>query len=95
MKWERDKKLHAVTGLGISLLPGLLLILTTSLAAVACAVLSFLLAAAVGWVKEYIYDVKRPDRHTVDKNDFYATALGGAFGSVLLIVLDRLFQVAA
>lgn len=94
MKWERDKQLHFISGLGISLVFGIVLILWTPIPVLAASGLGCFLAGAIGWAKEYLYDAARPTEHTVDKNDFHATALGGAVGSILLIGLDAIFQVA-
>lgn len=91
MNWTRDKKLHLLVGAAIAVTVGYGLTLA-GLPLLVSAAIGLIVAAIAGWVKEYAYDKKRPERHTVDKNDFYATALGGAAGAIVLVVLDFLVK---
>lgn len=93
MKWERDKKLHLLAGLIISLVVGAGFILRTDFDIIGCAIAGTLVAVAIGYAKECFYDAAHPDTHTVDVNDFYATTLGGVVGAIILIAADRLIQV--
>lgn len=94
MKWERDKKLHAIAGAVISTLAGLALVLYSQVPIALCAFLGTVAAAIIGAAKEYLYDVRYPDKHTVDRNDFIATALGGVAGAIILIVVGMFLQVS-
>lgn len=44
--------------------------------------LGTLASYAAGWVKEYWYDARHPDTHTVDPLDLRYTWMGGVLGSV-------------
>lgn len=45
--------------------------------------IAFVAAFTAGVAKE-VYDRFHPERHTVDAADFWATALGGAAGSLIV-----------
>lgn len=92
MKWETDKKLHFLVGAAIALAVALPLVHFSPIPIPVCAWLGGAAAVAAGWVKEHIYDKRRPDRHTVDKYDFYATALGGVFATAVILLADVFIQ---
>lgn len=74
MKIQRDKLLHFVGGALFCAAVALLISPTLALVA------TFFL----GWAKEKLYDARRPDRHTVDGWDAYATAAGAVPALLLL-----------
>lgn len=72
----KDKKLHLLAGLALSILAGLLF----------CPLIGLATAAVVGALKEVIWDWWWK-RGTPEWLDFLATCLGGAIGSLILKIL--------
>jgi hypothetical protein len=73
IKIPKDKKLHILAGLALSLLMGLSFCPLTDLAA----------AAVVGAFKEIVWDWLL-EKGTPELLDFVATVLGGVLGAVIL-----------
>lgn len=69
----KDKKLHLLAGLALSLLMGLLF----------CPLIGLATAAVVGALKEIIWDWLLK-KGTPELLDFVATVLGGVLGAVIL-----------
>ena len=69
----KDKKLHLLAGLALSILAGLLF----------CPLAGLATAAVVGALKEIIWDWWWK-RGTPERWDSWATVLGGALGAVIL-----------
>lgn len=72
----KDKKLHLLAGLALSLVTGLLL----------CPPIGLLTAAVVGALKEIMWDWLL-GRGTPEWLDFWATVGGGAVGFLLLRII--------
>lgn len=73
-----DKQAHLLAGAVIALAAGYFAPVWAALA----------LAVGAGATKE-VYDRFHPEHHTVDANDFWATALGGVAGSVVALMGAR------
>lgn len=71
----KDKLLHFIAGAAIVYLCSVFLSLSISL----------LICVIIGFAKEYIYDIRYPNKHTVDLYDALVTVLGGVVVFVLLI----------
>ena len=69
----KDKKLHLLAGLALSLLAGLLF----------CPLTGFITAAVVGALKEIVWDWLLK-KGTPELLDFVATVAGGVLGAVIL-----------
>jgi hypothetical protein len=69
----KDKKLHLLVGLALSILAGLLF----------CPIVGLATAAVVGALKEIIWDWLLK-KGTPELLDFVATVAGGALGAVIL-----------
>ena len=69
----KDKKLHILAGLALSLVAGLLI----------CPLIGLAAAAVVGALKEIIWDWLLK-KGTPELLDFVATVLGGVLGAVIL-----------
>ncbi len=69
----KDKRLHFIAGMALSLVAGLLF----------CPLTGFITAAAVGALKEIIWDWLLK-KGTPEFLDFVATVLGGVLGAVIL-----------
>lgn len=90
---QRDKKLHLLAGFASALVAAYLahrLGLSDPLASL----VGVLAACAAGWVKEYRYDKKRPEKHTVDRMDFKVTCYGGLIGGLLFAFIIRHVTIA-
>jgi hypothetical protein len=57
--------------------------ITTELAASS---IGLLLAVAAGAWKEWYWDAKHPETHTVDVWDFVATSCGGLFAFLVILI---------
>lgn len=73
-----DKQAHLLAGAAIALAAGYF----------APAWAALIVAVGAGALKE-VYDRFHPERHTVDAADFWATALGGVVGSVVVLAGAR------
>lgn len=51
-----------------------------------CPLAGYCAADRAGWAKEYWYDAKRTDKHTVDYLDYAYTRKGGLIGALLAML---------
>ena|SRR6478736_10446984 len=82
IKIAKDKVLHFVVGAAISVAIFAAVVWLAPSWPRAAALFSAFVSTTVGWAKEYLYDAKHTNEHTVDKYDWYATANGGLVGSL-------------
>lgn len=81
---EQDKFLHATTGSLIAATATLFSYYGLKLSKNQAAIIGFATAVAVALLKEYAYDARNRDSHTVDIRDAQATALGGGVGTFFI-----------
>lgn len=86
---RKDLKQHLIAGVLIALFQAWVLTMWLPVLPLFAAFLGAVGAAAVGWAKEYLYDAKHPDKHTVDKKDLWFTAAGGVLGALLFLLIDH------
>lgn len=83
---QRDKKLHLIAGFCIAAVAAFALLLLGAphgLTIPLACLLGAGVAGVAGWAKEYVYDKKRPENHTVDRRDFVVTLQGGILGALV------------
>ena len=86
-----DKAQHRLAGFCIAIVIADLLTLV-GLASFLAGIIGLLAAVAAGAVKEWVYDAKRTDTHTVDSLDFWATVQGGTFGTIMFLAIQDLTE---
>lgn len=79
---QHDKKLHLIAGFCIAVVAAYVAS-RLGLPEPLSSIFGVIAAAVAGWAKEYVYDKRRPERHTVDRVDFKVTAYGGLIGGLL------------
>jgi len=86
-----DKAQHRLAGFCIAIVIADLLTLV-GLASFLAGIIGLLAAVAAGAVKEWVYDAKRTDTHTVDSLDFWATVQCGTLGAIVFLVIQDLTE---
>lgn len=81
---EQDKFLHATTGSLIAAGATLISYYGLKLTKNQAALVGFATAVAAALLKEYAYDARNRNNHTVDSRDASATAMGGGLGAFFL-----------
>lgn len=81
---EQDKFLHATTGSLIAAGATLISYYGFKLTKNQAALVGFATAVAAALFKEYAYDARNRNNHTVDSRDAAATAMGGGLGALFL-----------
>ncbi len=81
---EQDKFLHATAGSLIAAAATLFSYYGLKVSKNQAALIGFATAVAVALLKEYAYDARHTEAHTVDIRDAEATALGGGVGTFFI-----------